>query len=209
MSRSPLHVILLGPPGAGKGTQAAALAQRLGLVHISPGQILREEAENHSPAGRQVRDVMAQGRLVPDELVDELVRERLEALTPAQGFVLDGYPRTAGEARALRETLAEVHRLQRRPFVVWLQAPGEVLRARIRKRSREQHRVDDTDDAVTKRLEAYSDSTGELRRALECWTDLIVIDADQPPDRITEEIVAVLCGQAAAGTSAAICPHCT
>ena len=197
MSHSPLQVILVGPPGAGKGTQAARLAQRFGLVHISPGQILRDEAASDSPAGRRTRDLMAQGQLVPDELVDQLVRERLEALTPGQGFILDGYPRTAGEAHTLRDTLARLHRLRRRPLVVWLQAPDDVLRERLRDRAREQHRPDDADEAVTRRLKAYCETAPELRQALAGWTHVILVDADKPPDRITEEIVAAL-GQAAA-----------
>ena len=122
MTRLPVQLILLGPPGAGKGTQAARLARRLGLIHVNPGQILREAAAGESPVSRDIRDRMAAGQLVDDQLVDRLVRERLEALSPGQGFILDGYPRTAGEARSLQKTLAGLHRLRQPLLVVWLQA---------------------------------------------------------------------------------------
>src|SRR5436305_744310 len=106
----PLSVILLGPPGAGKGTQARRLAEEFGLVHLSPGRILRETAAADSPEAERIRAVMAAGELVPSELVDRLVQERLQGLDGDRGFVLDGYPRTAEEARALRTTLTRLCR---------------------------------------------------------------------------------------------------
>ena len=99
MGDSPLQIILLGPPGAGKGTQASRLAERLGLVHLSPGRILREQVATGSPEAERIRELMTAGELVPDELIDRLVRGQLESLAPDQGFVLDGYPRTPSEAR--------------------------------------------------------------------------------------------------------------
>ena len=198
MALSPVQLILLGPPGAGKGTQAAAVAQRLGLRHINPGRILREEAAQETPVGREVRDRMGHGDLVDDQLVDRLVRKCLEALSPGQGFVLDGYPRTADQAQALRETLAALHRLRRPPLVAWLQAPPEVLIRRLRHRAREQHRPDDTERAITCRLQVDRKNARALRDALDGWTDVVDIDADQAPDDITEEILGAISRQAAA-----------
>jgi adenylate kinase len=198
MIRSPVQVILLGPPGAGKGTQAIRLTQRLGLVHINPGQILREEADRDTPVGRRIRMAMAAGDLVPDELVDRLVADRLAALTPGQGFVLDGYPRTAGEARSLRRTLRDLHRLRQPPLVVWLEAPREELIRRLRARGEEQRRADDSDEAIARRLAVDAEQAGALRAALAGWTDLVVIDATRPPDELTEEILRALRDQAAA-----------
>jgi adenylate kinase len=201
MTRLPVQLILLGPPGAGKGTQAAGLARRLGLIHVSPGQILREAAAGESPVSRDIRDRMAAGQLVDDQLVDRLVRERLEALSPGQGFILDGYPRTAGEARSLETTLAGLHRLRQPLLVVWLQASADVLVARLRDRAREEHRSDDSDHAIAHRLEVHRDNAQALRDALAGWTDVIEVDADQPPDSIAEEIVHALRRHAAAWTS--------
>jgi adenylate kinase len=88
----PPQIIILEPPGAGKGTQAVRLAERLGLVHINPGRILRQAVQRDSAASHRIRAAMAAGGLVPDEIIDRVVREQLEALSPEQGFVLDGYP---------------------------------------------------------------------------------------------------------------------
>lgn len=203
MARSPVQLILLGPPGAGKGTQAARVAQRLGLRHINPGRILREEAAHGSAVAREVRDLMEHGHLVDDQLVDRLVRERLEALSPGQGFVLDGYPRTADQARALRETLGALHRLRRPPLVVWLQAPPEVLIRRLRHRASDQRRPDDSERAIACRLRVDGENARALRDALAEWTDVVDVDADQPPDVITEEILGALSRQAAARASSA------
>ena len=192
MTRLPVQLILLGPPGAGKGTQAARLARRLGLIHINPGQILREAAAGKSPYSREIRDRMAAGQLVDDQLVDQLVRERLKALSPGQGFILDGYPRTAGEARSLRKTLAGMHRLRRPLLVVWLQTSAHVLAGRLRDRARQEHRSDDSERAIGHRLEVDHDNAQALRDALAGWTDVIEVDADQPPDLIAEEIVRAL-----------------
>ncbi len=201
MSRLPVQLILLGPPGAGKGTQAAKLARRLGLAHINPGRILREVAAGESPVSREISDRMAAGQLVDDHLVDQLVRQRLEALSPGQGFILDGYPRTAGEARSLQETLARLHRLRRPPLVVWLQASPDVLVRRLRERARDEHRSDDSEGAIGHRLEVHRDNAAALRDALAGWTDGIEVDANQPPDAITEEIVRALSRRAGAWTS--------
>lgn len=149
---SPYQVIVLGPPGAGKGTQAERLAECLGLVHISPGEILRREIPEDTITGRRIRAIMAAGELVPDALIDGVLRDRLEALPPEQGFVLDGYPRTAAEAHSLRELLARLGRLEPRPVVVWLEVPREELAQRLRRRRELEGRADDARNALARRL---------------------------------------------------------
>ncbi len=196
-----MQLILVGPPGAGKGTQAARLGRRLSVARINPGRILREAAAGESPLSRGIRDRMAAGQLVDELLVDQLVRERLEALSPGEGFILDGYPRTAGEARSLREILARLDRLRRPPLVVWLRASPDILSRRLRDRAREEHRSDDSERAISHRLDVYRDNAQALRDALAGWTDLIEVDANQPPESITAEIVRALNRQAAAPTS--------
>jgi adenylate kinase len=185
----PPQVIVLGPPGTGKGTQAAALAEQLGLVHISPGKILRDEATDDSPSGRRIRAIMATGGLVPDELIDRVVRERLAALSPEQGFVLDGYPRTAAEADGLRRSLAQLGRLEPRPLVIWLETPRDELIRRLRHRRVLEGRADDAEDAIARRLATHDAHAHAVREALDGWADVIVIDGNRPADAVTEEIL--------------------
>jgi adenylate kinase len=188
MERAP-QMIVLGPPGAGKGTQAARLAERFGLVRIGPGEILREKAQADSPSAQRIRAIMAAGELVPDELIDQLVRERLHALSPEQGFVLDGYPRTAAEAETLHHTLSQLGRLQQRPRVVWLDVTRDELMRRLRRRRQVEGRADDAEEAIAQRLATYEARAGGVREALESWAEVIVIDGDQRPDEVTRAIL--------------------
>ena len=123
-SRAPVNVVLIGPPGSGKGTQAVRLAERYGIPHISTGEILRSAVQTGSDLGRQVGDIMAKGSLVSDELMTDLVRARLKEADVAHGFVLDGYPRTVGQAQALDAMMG------RAPMIVILiEVPdGEIVR---------------------------------------------------------------------------------
>jgi adenylate kinase len=189
MMRFPQQVLVLGPPGAGKGTQAARIAQRLGLVHISPGEILRAEFHDDSEPGQRIGAIMAAGELAPEEVVDEVVRERLERLGPEQGFVLDGYPRTAAEADSLRAALARLGRLKRRPLVVWLEVPRDELIRRLHRRRELEGRADDADETIARRLATYEAHAQSVREALEPWADVTVINGDRPPDAITEGIL--------------------
>jgi adenylate kinase len=186
---SPQQVIVLGPPGTGKGTQAERLTECLGLVHISPGEILRREIPPDSVTGQRVRAIMATGELVPDELVDGVVRRRLEALAPEQGFVLDGYPRTAAEADSLRALLARLGRLEPRPVVVWLEVPREELVRRMRRRRELEGRADDAEEPLARRLAIHDAHAGAIREALDSWTDVVVIDGSAAVDAVTEEIL--------------------
>jgi adenylate kinase len=183
------QVIVLGPPGAGKGTQAERLAARLGLVHVNPGHILRDGFRGSSPSGQRIRREMAAGELLPDDLVDSVVRERLEKLAPEQGFVLDGYPRTPGQAATLRRMLAELGRLQRRTVVVWLDVPREVLVQRLRRRRDVEGRPDDAEGAIVRRLEIDAAQAGAARDALARWADVVTIDGDRPADAVTDDIL--------------------
>jgi adenylate kinase len=182
----------MGAPGAGKGTQAARLAERLGAAHLEVGALLRQMASQDSPLGTQIRELIAGGSLVPDDLTDEIVGERLRALPPDQGFVLDGYPRTVRQARALQRLLAELGRLEPRPVFVHLDVPRDVLMARLRRRRDLEDRSDDSDDVIARRLEVYEAETAPVRDAVTNWADVVTINGDQSPEAVADEIAAAL-----------------
>ncbi len=145
-------VILLGAPGSGKGTQAARLAETLGLPHISTGAILRQAVADGTELGRAARDIMAAGRLVSDEIVLGIVEERVSARDCSRGFILDGYPRNRAQARALGEVLS---RLGATEWIANIAVPAEELAARVRGRRGTDGRQDDSEDAFRRRLEVY------------------------------------------------------
>jgi adenylate kinase len=184
-------VVLLGPPGAGKGTQAERLAEQLGAAHLDAGALLREIAEQDSPLGAQVREPIAQGRLVADEPTDQVIGEHLRTLPADHGFVLDGYPRSVRQARALRRVLGELGRLEQRPIFVELDVPHDVLVQRLRRRGR----GDDTDDVIARRLELYDAETAPVRDAAREWADVVTVNGDQPPDAVAEDVLRAVAGK--------------
>jgi adenylate kinase len=153
-----LNLILLGPPGAGKGTQAKRLVERFGIPWISTGEILREAVASGSALGVRARDIMARGELVPDDVMIGIVEDRLARPDCRPGFVLDGFPRTQSQARALDDLLERLGRPPAR--VVLLEVPEDELLRRIL--SRGEGRADDTPEAVERRLEVYRRQTQPL-----------------------------------------------
>lgn len=186
------HVVLIGPPGAGKGTQAQRLAERLGAAHLEVGALLRQMASEDSPLGSQVRPLIVTGNLVPDHLTDEVVGERLRALPTDRGFVLDGYPRNVRQARALHRLLGALGRLEPRPVFVHLDVPRDVLMARLRRRRELDGRGDDSEDVIARRLEVYATETEPVRDAVTDWADVVTIDGDQPPQTVADAIAGAL-----------------
>jgi adenylate kinase len=154
------RLLLLGPPGAGKGTQAALLVERLGIPQISTGDMLRDAVAADTELGRQARSFMDRGALVPDELVIDVARERLARDDARRGFILDGFPRTAAQARALDEMLPELGvELER---CVAIQVGEEALVQRLLKRAEIEGRSDDTADTIRKRMSVYREQTEPL-----------------------------------------------
>jgi adenylate kinase len=182
------NLILTGPPGAGKGTQAKRLLERYGIPQVSTGDILREAVSSGSEVGRRAKAIMDAGELVPDDVVIEIVRDRLGRPDCRKGFILDGFPRTAAQAAALDGIL---ERLGREPArVVALKANEEELVKRLLGRG--EGRADDNEQTIRKRLEVYRRDTEPV---LEHYrSTLVVVDGVGELDEITARIVSALEG---------------
>src|SRR3979411_2207672 len=151
-----MRLILLGPPGAGKGTQAQRLVQRYGIVQLSTGELLRAAVAAQTPVGLKAKDIMASGGRVPDEIVIGIISERLDQPDAAKGFILDGFPRTVPQAEALDELLKKKH--MRLDAVIELRVNESALLQRVENRvgemraRGEQVRIDDTPEVLTRRV---------------------------------------------------------
>ena len=186
-----MRIVLLGPPGAGKGTQAGRITDRFGGVHIATGDILRSNAERGTELGRTAQEYMDRGDLVPDEVIIEMVLERLGEEDCAGGFVLDGFPRTVPQAEALERRLDELGR----PLdaVVSLEAGQDELRDRLAGRAEEQDRAEDDDeDAIRRRLELFEEETAPLLDFYAGRGLLVRVDAAGAPDEVSGRIAAAL-----------------
>ncbi|MFC4554392.1 adenylate kinase [Georgenia faecalis] len=184
------RLVLLGPPGAGKGTQAARLSDCLGVPAISTGDIFRANVADATELGRRAQRYMDAGEYVPDEVTNAMVRARLAEPDTEQGFLLDGYPRTAEQVRELDAMLDEQGR--RLDAVVEITAAADVVIARLLGRAREQGRADDTDVVIRRRLEVYREQTEPLT-SLYAERDLLVqVDGIGEVDEVTERIVGAL-----------------
>jgi adenylate kinase len=154
------RLLFLGPPGAGKGTQAQRLVTRLGIPQISTGEMLRAAQAAGTDLGRQVKAIMERGELVPDPVVIRVVEERLAQPDARKGFILDGFPRTLEQAKALDALLARLGlRLER---CLAIQVDEEELVDRLLKRSQLEHRTDDDEPTIRKRMEVYRERTAPL-----------------------------------------------
>ncbi|NDC37968.1 MAG: adenylate kinase [Proteobacteria bacterium] len=157
-----MRVVLLGPPGAGKGTQAALLAKKLAIAHISTGEMLREEVAAKSRLGTQVKGILDQGNLVPDEVMIEVIKARIARPDCASGFLLDGFPRTIKQAQDLDSLLKSVGK--ELTHVVELKVPEQILMDRVRRRATQGAgtRSDDNDKVMANRLKVYWEQTAPV-----------------------------------------------
>lgn len=184
-----MRVLMLAPPGAGKGTQGERIAARYGVPHISSGDIFRAEVASGSPLGNRLRGYLDTGDLVPDDLVIELMTDRIiEAAHNEGGYVLDGFPRTLPQA----EVTAEIARKAgvTAQVALYLDAPAEVLIARLTGRG--ENRTDDSEEIARHRLEVYAKSTQPL---IDYYTGrgiVVRVDAAQSIDEVSGEIFAAL-----------------
>ena len=184
------RLLIMGPQGVGKGTQAALLSKHYGIPAISTGDIFRYNLKNGTELGKQAKAYTDKGELVPDELTNKIVKDRLGMDDAAQGWILDGYPRSASQVEALDEMLKELGT----PLtaVVALDADHEVLMQRIAKRAKEEGRADDTPEAIAKRLDIYAKETAPLLYTYKSRGLLVAVDGQGEVGQISKEIIAQL-----------------
>ncbi len=191
-----MRLILLGPPGAGKGTQAQRLVHKHGIVQLSTGEMLRAAVAAQTPIGLQAKDIMANGQLVPDELVIGIISDRLDQPDMKNGFILDGFPRTVPQAEALDELLRHKH--LKLDAVIELRVNESALLSRVETRVAEMRargeevRVDDTPEVLSKRLASYRALTEPLIHYYSERRKLLTVDGMMTIEEVTREINRIL-----------------
>ena len=191
-----MRLILLGPPGSGKGTQAQRLVQRHGIVQLSTGEMLRAAVAAESPVGLKAKDVMASGSLVPDEIVVGIISDRIDQPDARKGFILDGFPRTVPQAEALDELLKRKH--LKLDAVIELRVNESALLQRVETRVAEMRargeevRVDDTAEVLIKRLAAYRSQTEPLIHYYSERRKLLTVDGMMTIEEVTRAINRIL-----------------
>ena len=191
-----MRLILLGPPGAGKGTQAQRLVQKYGIVQLSTGEMLRAAVAAETPIGLQAKDIMASGALVPDEVVVGIISDRLDQPDMKNGFILDGFPRTVPQAAALDDLLKKKH--IKLDAVVELRVNESALLNRVENRVAEMRargedvRIDDTPEVLSKRLASYRSSTEPLIHYYSERRKLLTVDGMMTIEHVTREINRIL-----------------
>jgi adenylate kinase len=197
-----VRLLLIGPPGAGKGTQAARLAEAFGIPAISTGDIFRSNVRDQTPLGTQAKAYMDAGDNVPDSLTNDLIRHRLEEQDAEGGFLLDGYPRTTDQVRELDDLLAGHGSAL--DAVLELVADPDVVVERLRKRAIDQGRSDDDESVVRHRMDVYREQTAPLIDIYDGRGVLVKIDALGAVDEVTARITEALAerGIAAPDTAA-------
>jgi adenylate kinase len=181
-----MKVLMLGPQGSGKGTQASKIAETYGVAHIATGDMLRAAMADGNELGRRVKPIYDSGGLVPDDLMIELIRERLGQEDAAEGFVLDGFPRTMAQAEALDAMLADLGR--ELSIVFELQVSDDVCVERLLRRAELEGRPDDTEEAILRRLRLYHEETEPLVEYYRAQGHLVGIHADRTVEEVFEEI---------------------
>ena len=185
----PLDIVILGPPGAGKGTQAARISEAFGIPHIATGDLIRDEIAAGTPFGKQVQSYNDQGELVPDDIIIDRVRRRLAESDTANGFVLDGFPRTLAQAEALDVTLDELGRSI--AVVLHFQLPEDLAEQRLLGRALDSGREDDTPDMIHRRM-ATMRVPDDLVAYYRAKGNLVGIHADRSIDEVSGEVQDVL-----------------
>ena len=183
-------MLIIGPPGAGKGTQAQRISDRLGIVAISTGDIFRANVKDETPLGVEAKKYMDAGDFVPDSVTNDMVRDRLAADDAADGFLLDGYPRTTAQAAELDDILAQKH--QSLDVVLQLTADSEELVRRLLSRAAQEGRTDDTEDVIRHRLDLYDEQTAAVVAVYAERGNLVQVDGIGEIDEVTDRVMSAI-----------------
>ena len=192
------RMVLLGPPGAGKGTQAARIAERLGIPAISTGDIFRANVAGATELGTQAKAYMDKGEYVPDSITNAMVADRIAQADCENGFLLDGYPRTTAQVGELDSMLKDSDLAL--DVVVEITADAEAVVARLLKRAGEQGRADDTEPVIRRRLEVYAESTAPLADIYAERGLLVQVDGMGEIDVVTDRIMEALAARGITGS---------
>ena len=185
-----IFVVLMGAPGAGKGTQAKLLQKSLGLLQIATGDLFRENLRNETELGLLAKRYMSAGELVPDEVTVGMVRERLSRPDCARGAILDGFPRTIAQGQALEKLLAEMgSQVTVAPYIY---VDQDVLLTRLLRRAQLEGRVDDNEETIRTRMRVYREQTAPLLDYYRQKGLLVEIDGDQPIEAVSQALLAVI-----------------
>ena len=185
-----MRIVLLGPPGSGKGTQATMLVEQLGLPHISTGALLRNAANRGTELGLQAKAITDKGELVPDDIMSDMIEERLSRDDVAKGFILDGYPRNVAQAKSLDVMLERLN--MPADEAIHIDIDPETVIKRIAKRAKEEGRTDDAVETVKNRMRVYAEQTAPVADYYEEHGLLTRVLGNGPKEEILQRILSVL-----------------
>ena len=187
-----MRIVLMGPPGAGKGTQAVVVAEKLGIPHVSTGEIFRANMAQGTPLGIAAGMYMGRGNYVPDRITNAMVRSRLAQPDATEGFLLDGYPRTLDQVTVLEEMLADVGLVI--DHAIELTVDTDEVVSRLLRRAVEQGRPDDTEEVIRRRMEIYAEQTAPLTSVYADKGVLVRVDGMGSIDEVRDRVLAAIRG---------------
>ena len=185
-----LNIVLFGPPGSGKGTQSEKIIEKYGLVHISTGDLLREQVAAQTDLGKQAKQIMDKGELVSDKIVIGMIRHKIEEHKDGAGFIFDGFPRTVEQAMELRKALTDYD--ERVGVMISLEVPREELVKRLLKRGEETGRSDDNLETINNRIDVYNRQTIPVTYYYQKMRKHAAVDGTGSIDKIFDRIVEVI-----------------
>jgi adenylate kinase len=185
-----LNIVLFGPPGSGKGTQSEKIIEKYGLVHISTGDLLREEVAAQTDLGKKAKAIMDKGELVSDKIVIKMIRKKIEENQNGAGFIFDGFPRTVEQARELRKALTDYD--ERVSVMISLEVPREELVKRLLNRGKETGRSDDNQETIDNRIDVYNRQTIPVTYYYDKMHKHAAVDGIGSVNKIFDRIVEVI-----------------